>query len=185
MLSFLWFANIPYQNHLTPYVVSDYLTKEVTGKEKIDWKSMKDYIACPLGISRKLPICSWIPFLHSQLTNSSLTTPSYSIQFLRALYLWIGCLWSQRYASLLRLYFSSAPRLFLSLFSPVYLFVLCHDTTVQVVDAPEILTVIGKIPCLTDFLNDLYGCHYKSFFSAFGKWACYFIKYCMYFLGIS
>ncbi|CAM8925006.1 unnamed protein product [Rhodiola kirilowii] len=37
----------------------------------------------------------------------------------------------------------------------------------KVVDAPEILTVIGKIPCLTDFLNDLYGCQYKSFFSAF------------------
>lgn len=37
------------------------------------------------------------------------------------------------------------------------------------VDAPEILTVIGKIPCLTEFLNDLYGCQYKSFFSAFGE----------------
>ncbi|KAF8408369.1 hypothetical protein HHK36_007518 [Tetracentron sinense] len=37
----------------------------------------------------------------------------------------------------------------------------------KVVDAPEILTVIGKIPHLAEFLNSLYGCHYKSFFSAF------------------
>eukprot|EP00262_Sarcandra_glabra_P014785 TRINITY_DN4395_c0_g1_i2.p1 TRINITY_DN4395_c0_g1~~TRINITY_DN4395_c0_g1_i2.p1 ORF type:complete len:387 (+),score=62.11 TRINITY_DN4395_c0_g1_i2:141-1301(+) len=37
----------------------------------------------------------------------------------------------------------------------------------KVVDAPEILTVIGKIPHLSDFLNSLYGCQYKSFFSAF------------------
>lgn len=40
----------------------------------------------------------------------------------------------------------------------------------QVVDAPEILTVIGKIPHLSEFLNSLYGCQYKSFFSAFGKY---------------
>lgn len=37
----------------------------------------------------------------------------------------------------------------------------------KVVDAPEILTVIGKIPSLTEFLNSLYDCQYKSFFSAF------------------
>ncbi|THU49738.1 hypothetical protein C4D60_Mb06t12700 [Musa balbisiana] len=37
----------------------------------------------------------------------------------------------------------------------------------KVVDAPEILTVIGKIPHLSEFLNSLYGCRYKSFFSAF------------------
>ncbi|KAM7480124.1 hypothetical protein LguiA_028337 [Lonicera macranthoides] len=37
----------------------------------------------------------------------------------------------------------------------------------KVVDAPEILTVIGKIPYLSEFLNSLYDCHYKSFFSAF------------------
>uniref|UniRef100_A0A2P2LEB0 26S proteasome regulatory subunit RPN7 n=1 Tax=Rhizophora mucronata TaxID=61149 RepID=A0A2P2LEB0_RHIMU len=37
----------------------------------------------------------------------------------------------------------------------------------KVVDAPEILTVIGKIPCLSEFLNSLYDCQYKSFFSAF------------------
>ncbi|KAG5234216.1 26S proteasome non-ATPase regulatory [Salix suchowensis] len=37
----------------------------------------------------------------------------------------------------------------------------------KVVDAPEILTVIGKIPHLSEFLNSLYDCQYKSFFSAF------------------
>ncbi|CAN6585506.1 unnamed protein product [Malus baccata var. baccata] len=37
----------------------------------------------------------------------------------------------------------------------------------KVVDAPEILTVIGKIPYLTEFLNSLYDCQYKSFFKAF------------------
>ncbi len=37
----------------------------------------------------------------------------------------------------------------------------------KVVDAPEILTVIGKIPYLSDFLNALYGCHYKTFFISF------------------
>lgn len=37
----------------------------------------------------------------------------------------------------------------------------------KVVDAPEILTVIGKVPHLSEFLNSLYGCQYKSFFVAF------------------
>ncbi|KAG0591200.1 hypothetical protein M758_1G154100 [Ceratodon purpureus] len=37
----------------------------------------------------------------------------------------------------------------------------------KVVDAPEILTVIGKIPHLSDFLNALYECQYKTFFVAF------------------
>ncbi|XP_062116034.1 26S proteasome non-ATPase regulatory subunit 6 homolog [Humulus lupulus] len=37
----------------------------------------------------------------------------------------------------------------------------------KVVDAPEILTVIGKIPYLSDFMNSLYDCQYKSFFTAF------------------
>ncbi|CAM6092444.1 unnamed protein product [Calypogeia fissa] len=37
----------------------------------------------------------------------------------------------------------------------------------KVVDAPEILTVIGKIPFLSDFLNALYSCQYKTFFIAF------------------
>ncbi|TYH24326.1 hypothetical protein ES288_A03G082800v1 [Gossypium darwinii] len=37
----------------------------------------------------------------------------------------------------------------------------------KVVDAPEILTVIGKIPHLLEFLNSLYDCQYKSFFLAF------------------
>ncbi|GMP35400.1 hypothetical protein CsSME_00007845 [Camellia sinensis var. sinensis] len=39
----------------------------------------------------------------------------------------------------------------------------------KVVDAPEILTVIGKIPHLLGFLNSLYDCQYKSFFSAFAN----------------
>ncbi|KAL3700554.1 hypothetical protein R1sor_018576 [Riccia sorocarpa] len=37
----------------------------------------------------------------------------------------------------------------------------------KVVDAPEILAVIGKIPFLSDFLNALYSCQYKTFFHAF------------------
>ncbi|PKI53313.1 hypothetical protein CRG98_026341 [Punica granatum] len=37
----------------------------------------------------------------------------------------------------------------------------------KVVDAPEILTVIGKVPYLSGFLNSLYDCQYKSFFLAF------------------
>ncbi|KAI3935774.1 hypothetical protein MKX01_032958, partial [Papaver californicum] len=36
-----------------------------------------------------------------------------------------------------------------------------------VVDAPEILTVLGKIPHLSEFMNSLYDCQYKSFFIAF------------------
>ncbi|KAJ6386882.1 hypothetical protein OIU78_016750 [Salix suchowensis] len=34
----------------------------------------------------------------------------------------------------------------------------------KVVDAPEILTVIGKIPHLSEFLNSLYDCQYKVIF---------------------
>lgn len=34
----------------------------------------------------------------------------------------------------------------------------------RVVDAPEILTVIGQIPHLSEFVNSLYNCQYKSFF---------------------
>ncbi|KAM0911891.1 hypothetical protein ACQ4PT_013151 [Festuca glaucescens] len=37
----------------------------------------------------------------------------------------------------------------------------------KVVDAPEILAVIGKVPHLSEFLNSLYNCQYKSFFVAF------------------
>ncbi|RLM66664.1 26S proteasome non-ATPase regulatory subunit 6 [Panicum miliaceum] len=37
----------------------------------------------------------------------------------------------------------------------------------KVVDAPEILAVIGKVPHLSEFLNSLYNCQYKSFFIAF------------------
>jgi 26S proteasome regulatory subunit N7 len=39
----------------------------------------------------------------------------------------------------------------------------------KVVDAPEILAVIGKVPHLSEFLNSLYNCQYKSFFVAFCK----------------
>ncbi|KAG4930864.1 hypothetical protein JHK84_047847 [Glycine max] len=34
----------------------------------------------------------------------------------------------------------------------------------KVVDSPKILTMIGKIPYLSEFLNSLYDCQYKSFF---------------------
>lgn len=34
----------------------------------------------------------------------------------------------------------------------------------QVVDAPEILTVIGSIPNLSPFLNSFYSCEYHKFF---------------------
>jgi len=37
----------------------------------------------------------------------------------------------------------------------------------KVVDAPEILTVIDQIPCLSQFLNSLYECEYLNFFKAF------------------
>ncbi|KAI3957796.1 hypothetical protein MKW92_002947 [Papaver armeniacum] len=37
----------------------------------------------------------------------------------------------------------------------------------KVVDAPEILTLLAKIPHLSEFLNSLYDCQYKSFFIAF------------------
>jgi 26S proteasome regulatory subunit N7 len=37
----------------------------------------------------------------------------------------------------------------------------------QVVDAPEILSVIHHIPSLADFLNSLYFCKYREFFQAF------------------
>ncbi|XP_075659748.1 26S proteasome non-ATPase regulatory subunit 6 homolog isoform X5 [Castanea sativa] len=39
--------------------------------------------------------------------------------------------------------------------------------TPRVVDAPEILTIIEKISYLSEFLNSLYECQYKSFFVAF------------------
>eukprot|EP00798_Chlamydomonas_sp_ICE-L_P025811 gene25811-11486_t len=37
----------------------------------------------------------------------------------------------------------------------------------KVVDAPEILTVIGQVPGLAPYLNSLYNCKYKDFFKAF------------------
>ncbi|DBA00570.1 TPA: hypothetical protein N0F65_007699 [Lagenidium giganteum] len=36
----------------------------------------------------------------------------------------------------------------------------------HIVDSPEVLAVIGEIPHLTDFLNGLYECNYKRFFTA-------------------
>ena len=51
----------------------------------------------------------------------------------------------------------------------VYTKLLMVMDMLQVVDAPEILTVIGKIPYLSEFLNSLYDCQYMSFFSAFGE----------------
>lgn len=36
----------------------------------------------------------------------------------------------------------------------------------KIVDAPEILTVIGEIPCLEQLLNSLYNCKYGEFFKA-------------------
>ncbi|KAD4889064.1 hypothetical protein E3N88_21137 [Mikania micrantha] len=58
----------------------------------------------------------------------------------------------------------------------------------KVVDAPEILTVIGKIPYLSEFLNSLYECQYKSFFSAFAgitehmKLDCYLYPHFRYYM---
>mmetsp|Transcript_24714 Transcript_24714/g.53924 ORF Transcript_24714/g.53924 Transcript_24714/m.53924 type:complete len:389 (+) Transcript_24714:125-1291(+) len=37
----------------------------------------------------------------------------------------------------------------------------------KVVDAPEVLTVIGQEPALASFLDSLYNCNYKGFFRAF------------------
>lgn len=39
----------------------------------------------------------------------------------------------------------------------------------RVVDAPEILTVIGQIPHLSEFVNALYNCQYKQFFQVSGE----------------
>ncbi|CAI9271962.1 unnamed protein product [Lactuca saligna] len=39
----------------------------------------------------------------------------------------------------------------------------------RVVDAPKILTVTGKIPFLSEFMNSLYECQYKSIFSTFAR----------------
>ncbi|GLE00935.1 hypothetical protein PINS_up009732 [Pythium insidiosum] len=40
------------------------------------------------------------------------------------------------------------------------------DLKKKIVDSPEILAVIGEIPHLGDFLNGLYECNYKRFFSS-------------------
>lgn len=34
----------------------------------------------------------------------------------------------------------------------------------SVVDAPEVLTAIGQLPHLEQYLNSLYGCKYKELF---------------------
>lgn len=84
---------------------------------------------------------------------------SFSTLFSQALYHWTEYLLNKRYLHcqdallVCFLYLAKIPM-----------------NNLQVVDAPEILTVIGKIPHLSEFLNSLYGCQYKSFFSAFCKW---------------
>lgn len=40
------------------------------------------------------------------------------------------------------------------------------DLKKKIVDSPEILAVISEIPYLTDFLNGVYDCDYKKFFTA-------------------
>ncbi|TMW62149.1 hypothetical protein Poli38472_009642 [Pythium oligandrum] len=40
------------------------------------------------------------------------------------------------------------------------------DLKKKIVDSPEILAVINEIPFLSDFLNGLYDCNYKRFFTA-------------------
>ena len=35
-------------------------------------------------------------------------------------------------------------------------------------DSPEVLAVIGDLPHLSDFLNGIYECNYKHFFTAMG-----------------
>ncbi|KAF1329676.1 26s proteasome non-atpase regulatory subunit 6, partial [Globisporangium splendens] len=40
------------------------------------------------------------------------------------------------------------------------------DLKKKIVDSPEILAVVDEIPCLSDFLNGLYECNYKRFFTA-------------------
>lgn len=37
----------------------------------------------------------------------------------------------------------------------------------RVIDSPEILSVIGQVPALSQYINSLYGCKYKEFFQAF------------------
>ncbi|KAG7396851.1 26S proteasome non-ATPase regulatory subunit 6 [Phytophthora boehmeriae] len=40
------------------------------------------------------------------------------------------------------------------------------DLKKKIVDSPEILAVINEIPCLAEFLNGIYDCDYKKFFTA-------------------
>lgn len=45
----------------------------------------------------------------------------------------------------------------------------------QVVDAPEVLTVIDALPHLGTFLNSLYDCKYSSFFKVHISVQCNFL----------
>lgn len=50
--------------------------------------------------------------------------------------------------------------------------VLCSSRKVlkkNIVDTPEILTVLDDIPHAADFLNGIYGCNYQLYFSAIGE----------------
>jgi hypothetical protein len=53
----------------------------------------------------------------------------------------------------------------------------------QVVDAPEVLTIIDSMPELSQFLNSLYNCQYHEFFKVHDlvAWQCYVhsaVPYC-------
>ena len=63
--------------------------KEVIGKGRTAWRSMRGCITCQLGISRRQPLCSWIPFQHSLHMSSSRMTPLFSIPLSRVSYPWI------------------------------------------------------------------------------------------------
>ncbi|RWR96929.1 Proteasome component PCI domain-containing protein [Cinnamomum micranthum f. kanehirae] len=66
--------------------------------------------------------------------------------------------------------FKKAANLFLDSISTFTTYELFpYDTFIfyTVVDAPEILTAIEKVPYLSEFLNSLHECQYKSFFLAF------------------
>lgn len=50
------------------------------------------------------------------------------------------------------------------------------DLKKKIVDAPEILAVVGDIPHLADFLNGLYECDYKRFFTAMVELQPYILR---------
>jgi 26S proteasome regulatory subunit N7 len=53
------------------------------------------------------------------------------------------------------------------------------DLKKKIVDCPEILAVINEIPYITNFLNGLYECNYKRFFTSLGlsMWYIFPIHY--------